>query len=55
VKQGVTKLWYIGNRDVNADVMRRDFLATVAIDRLRAYVLRLGPCPLGRPDDSLVI
>jgi hypothetical protein len=38
-KQGVTKPWYIGNRDANADVVQRDFRATVAIDRVRAYVL----------------
>jgi hypothetical protein len=36
---GVPKPWYIGNRDANADVMQRDFQATVAIDRARAYVL----------------
>jgi hypothetical protein len=29
----------IGNRDANADIMQRDFRATVAIDRVRAYVL----------------
>jgi hypothetical protein len=38
-KEGVTKPWYIGNRDANTDVMQRDFRATVAIDRVRAYVL----------------
>jgi hypothetical protein len=38
-EQGVTKPWYIGNRDANTDVMQRDFRATVAIDRVRAYVL----------------
>ena len=29
----------VGNRDANADHMRRDLRATVAIDRVRAYVL----------------
>jgi hypothetical protein len=38
-EEGVTKPWYIGNRDANADVMQRDFRAMVAIDRVRAYVL----------------
>ena len=38
-EEGATKPWYIGNRDANADVMQRDFRATVAIDRVRAYVL----------------
>jgi hypothetical protein len=38
-EEGVTKPQYIGNRDANADVMQRDFRATVAIDRVRAYVL----------------
>jgi hypothetical protein len=37
--EGATKPWYIGNRDANADEMQRDFRATVAIDRVRAYVL----------------
>jgi hypothetical protein len=40
-EEGVTKPWSIGNRDANADVMQRDFQATVAIDRVRAYVLAL--------------
>jgi hypothetical protein len=38
-EEGATKPWYIGNRDATANVMRRDFCATVAIDRVRAYVL----------------
>jgi len=38
-EQGVTKPRYIGNRDAYADEMQRDFRATVAIDRVRAYVL----------------
>jgi hypothetical protein len=38
-EEGVTKSWYIGKRDANADVMQRDFRATVATDRVRAYVL----------------
>lgn len=38
-EESVTKPWYIGNRDANADAMQRDFRATVAIDRVRAYVL----------------
>jgi hypothetical protein len=37
--EGVMKPWHIGNRDANADVMQRDFRATVAIDRVRAYVM----------------
>jgi hypothetical protein len=35
----VLKPSHIGNRDVNADVMQRDFRATLAIDRVRAYIL----------------
>jgi hypothetical protein len=38
-EKGVMMPWYVGNRDANADVMQRDFQATVAIDRVRAYVL----------------
>src|SRR5262249_31575105 len=38
-EEGVTMPRYVGNRDANADVMQRDFRATVAIDRVRAYVL----------------
>jgi hypothetical protein len=38
-EEGVTKPRHIGNRDANAGVMQRDFRATVAIDRVRAYVL----------------
>src|SRR5262249_13505978 len=38
-EQGVMKPSHIGNRDANADVMQRDFQATVAIDRVRTYVL----------------
>jgi hypothetical protein len=38
-ESGVEKPWYIGQRDANADVMQREFRATGAIDRVRAYVL----------------
>jgi hypothetical protein len=38
-EEGFTKTWYIGNRDANAGAMQRDYRATVAIDRVRAYVL----------------
>src|SRR5262249_18889803 len=38
-EEGVTMPRYVGNRDANADMMQRDFRATVAIDRVRAYVL----------------
>ena len=31
--------WYLGYRDVNADVTRREFRATRDIDRVRGYVL----------------
>jgi hypothetical protein len=36
---GIAKPRYIGTRDAHADAMQRDFRATVAIDRVRAYVL----------------
>jgi nucleoside phosphorylase len=35
----VLKPSHIGNRDANADVMQRNFRATLAINRVRAYVL----------------
>jgi hypothetical protein len=35
----VLKPWVVGNRDANADYMQREFRATVAIDRVRAFVL----------------
>lgn len=38
-EESVMKPWRVANRDANADTMRRDFRATVAIDRARAYVL----------------
>jgi hypothetical protein len=38
-EEGVMKPWFISHRDADADVMQRDFRATVAIDRVRAYVL----------------
>jgi hypothetical protein len=36
---GTLRRLQIGQRDANADSMQRDFRATVAIDRVRAYVL----------------
>src|SRR5262245_45591212 len=35
----IEKPWHIGNRDANADWMQREFRATVAVERVRAYVL----------------
>jgi hypothetical protein len=35
----ILKPYSIGNRDANAEVMQRQFRATVAIDRVRAYAL----------------
>jgi hypothetical protein len=38
-EEGVTKPWYISQRDTQVDVRQRDFQATVAIGRVRSYVL----------------
>src|SRR5262245_14123446 len=36
----ILKPYHVSNRDANTDSMQKDFRATVAIDRVREYVLK---------------